>query len=79
MSSLRWLPSRRWWTMGVGRCRYDGGREARAGGVGLVESVLDLTLAWYRPQMWRIENLELVPVGIPVASRIFHSLLWSTQ
>lgn len=27
-----------------------------------MEPVLDLTLAWYRPQMWRIENLELVPV-----------------
>lgn len=48
--------------MGVGRCRYGGGREARAGGQGLVESVPDLTLAWYRLQMWRIENLELVPV-----------------
>ena len=57
--------------MGVGRCRYDGGREARAGGVGLVESVLDLTLAWYRPQMWRIENLELVPVNTKWLGHIF--------
>ena len=48
--------------MGVGRCRYDGER-GPGQGAGLVESVLDLTLAWYRPQMWRIENLELVPVN----------------
>lgn len=27
-----------------------------------MEPVLDLTLAWYWPQVWRIENLELVPV-----------------
>lgn len=27
-----------------------------------MEPVLDLTLAWDPPQVWRIENLELVPV-----------------
>lgn len=27
-----------------------------------MEPVPDLTLAWYWPQVWRIENLELVPV-----------------
>lgn len=32
------------------------------GGEGLAEPVLDLTLAWYPPQVWRIEDLELVPV-----------------
>lgn len=32
------------------------------GGKGLLEPVLDLIPAWCWPQVWRIEDLELVPV-----------------
>ena len=47
---------------GAGRWRYGEGREACPGWEGLLEPVLDFTPAWYWPQVWRVENLELVPV-----------------
>lgn len=48
--------------MAVGRCRYGEGGKWVLGGRGSAEPVLDLTPTWHWPQVWRIENLELVPV-----------------
>lgn len=44
------------------RWRYGEGRRPGLGGVRLAEPVPALLLAWQWPQMWRIEDLELVPV-----------------
>lgn len=60
--SLKSLPSRRWWTTGVGRCRYGEGGRPGLGRAGSAAPVLALTPASYWPQVWRIEDLELVPV-----------------